>query len=55
MFLPFFTNEENFAKFVVIKLREFYEVRFMKRTRGYVNSLSSSGTRLGAVKEVSWL
>ena len=51
MFLPFFTNEENFAKFVVIKLREFYEFRFTKKTS--VNSLSSNGTRLNAVKEVS--
>lgn len=54
VFLPFFTHEKNFSKFVVIKLREWYEVWFTQKTRGYLNFLSSDGTRLGAVKDVSW-
>ena len=54
VFLPFFTFENDFKNYVVVKLRENYEVVLKKKPRGYLNVLSSEGTRLGAIKEVSW-
>ena len=53
MFLPFFNFESDFENCVVVKLRQNYEVFLKSKTRGYLNVLSSDGTRLGAVKEVS--
>lgn len=53
MLLPFFTFENDFENYVVVKLRENYEVFLKKKPRGYFNALSSGGTRLGVVKEVS--
>jgi len=50
-FLQFFTFKDDFEKFV-IKLRECYTAWLKKGTR-YLNALSSEGTEVGAVKEVS--
>jgi len=53
VFLPFFNFENDFENCVVVKLRQNYEVVLKSQPRGYLNVLSSDGTRLGAVKEVS--
>ena len=54
--VQFFTCEEDFLKFIVVKLREHYEGWLKKKLRGYINYiLSTGGTPLSAVKEVSLL
>ena len=53
--LPYFTFEDDFMKFIVVKLKECYDHLFKKKPRGYINRLSIEGTLLGAVQEVSSL
>ena len=54
VFLPFFTFENDFENYVVVKLRKKYEVVLKNKPRSCLNALSSNGTWLGAIKEVSW-
>jgi len=49
--LHFFTFENDFVRFIATKLRESYQDWLKKKPQGYINSLSSVGTQLGAVKE----
>ena len=49
--MHFFTCEEDFLKFIVVKLRERYEGWFTKKPRGYI--CSTGATLLSEVKEVS--
>jgi len=50
---PFFTFEEDFMKYIVVKLRERYEGWFKEKQQGYLNKLSVSGQQVDAVKDVS--
>ena len=49
----FFRFENEFLQCVVVKLRSCYEASVKSKARGYINFLSSHGTELGAIKEVS--
>jgi len=51
--LPYFTFEDDFMKFIVVKLKECYDHLLKKKPRGYIKGLSIEGTLLGAVQEVS--
>jgi len=42
-------------KFIVVKLRKCYEGLFKKKPPNYINSLSTLGTQLDAIKNVSLL
>ena len=49
----FFKFENEFLQCVVVNLRGSYEASVKSKARGYINVLSSHGTELGAIKEVS--